>query len=300
MKIYRRTFNTICMALISASLSSQAYAGPKDFDRGEAELPAFITGGNSSSSSTNKKTTKKAEHKNKKSKKSAPHKKVEFHKSDWDYTAPNDWGNIKADYHLCKKGTRQSPIDITTTKLARLSHIKFDYRKGPKNIFNNGHTIQVNMNKGNYIVVSGKRYELLQFHFHSPSEHTVDGKPTDMVAHFVHKAKDGELAVVAVLFKACQENDTIAQIWRRLPDEAGVQKKLSRRINVLKMFPRNRGYYQYSGSLTTPPCSEGVKWMVLKNTVPISDAQVKSFSDLIPNNARPVQDKFHRVVYTRN
>ena len=300
MKIYRRISTTICMALISASLSSQAYAGPKDFDRGDAELPSFITGGKSSSKETSKKKAPKTEHKKQQSKKSVQHKQAKFHKADWDYKESGSWGNIKEDYHLCKKGTRQSPIDITTTEQARLSSIKFNYRNGPKNIFNNGHTIQVNMNKGNYIVVSGKRYNLLQFHFHTPSEHTIDGKPADMVAHFVHKAADGELAVVAVLFKACQENNTIAQIWRRLPTEEGALRNMSRKINVLKMFPNNRGYYQYAGSLTTPPCSEGVKWMVLKNTVPVSDAQVKTFADLIDNNARPVQEKFHRVVYTRN
>ncbi|MDH5446771.1 MAG: carbonic anhydrase family protein [Gammaproteobacteria bacterium] len=294
-------FKTIFALLISFSMISIASAGPKDFDRGDAALPSFITGGQSSSKPAKKETKKESKKASKKSKKKeAQVENHEFHKADWDYRDPSGWGSIKEDYHLCKNGTRQSPIDITSTKPARLSHISFNYRKGAKTIVNNGHTIQVDMHKGNYIVVSGKRYELLQFHFHTPSEHTVDGKPADMVAHFVHKASDGELAVVGVLFKACQENNTISQIWRRIPVKAGQKKKMSRKINVLNMLPKNRGYYMYSGSLTTPPCTEGVKWMVLKNTVPVSDAQVKTFADLIDNNARPVQEKYHRTVLTRN
>ena len=298
----KQILKSILIMLVTASFVSYAFAGARDFDRGDAGLPSFITGGKSSDKSTSDKSSKKSESKNKKNKKShkqAAHKE-EFHKSDWGYDDPSGWGGIKEDYHLCKNGTRQSPIDITETRRARLSSIDFNYRKGAKDIYNNGHTIQVNMHPGNYIVVSGKRYELLQFHFHTPSEHTIDGKPTDMVAHFVHKAADGELGVVGVLFKACQENNIIAQFWRNIPTEPGQRKKVSRQIDVLKMLPKNRGYYAYSGSLTTPPCTEGVKWMVLKNTVPVSDAQVKTFNDLIHNNARPVQEKFHRVVQTRD
>ncbi|MDH5777608.1 MAG: carbonic anhydrase family protein [Gammaproteobacteria bacterium] len=217
----------------------------------------------------------------------------------WDYENPADWADLSPDFHLCKGGTRQSPIDITKTKKTPLGSIIFNYKKGPKEIVNNGHTIQVNMHKGNYITVSGKRYDLLQFHFHSPSEHTVDGKPADLVAHFVHKARDGELGVVAVLFKDCQENNTVSELWRKMPDKVGKKNKLSRKIKVLNMFPKNRGYYNYSGSLTTPPCSEGVNWMVLKNTVPVSDAQIKSFVDIFPKSVRPIQEKYHRVVKTR-
>jgi len=224
-------------------------------------------------------------------------------KSHWGYEGsegPDEWAGLSPDYHLCKIGTRQSPIDITQTQRANLGSINFNYKAGPKEIINNGHTIQVNMHKGSYITVSGKQYKLLQFHFHSPSEHTIDGKPADMVAHFVHQARDGELGVVGVLFKACEENNTISQLWRKLPSKAGKKNKLSRKINVLNMLPRNRGYYNYSGSLTTPPCSEGVNWMVLRNTVPVSDAQVKAFTDIFAKSVRPVQEKHHRVVKTRN
>jgi len=231
----------------------------------------------------------------------AAHAEKKSHsKPHWDYENPADWADLGSDYHLCKSGTRQSPIDITATKRANLGSIVFNYKAGPEEIINNGHTIQVNMRKGSYITVSGKRYNLLQFHFHSPSEHTIDGKPADLVAHFVHQARDGELGVVGVLFKACQENNTISKLWHKMPAGVGKKKKLSRKINVLNMFPKNRGYYNYSGSLTTPPCSEGVNWMVLKNTVPVSDAQVKAFVDIFPRSVRPVQEKYHRIVKTRN
>ena len=290
MKLTSMVFRIVTIVMVSTCLAPIASAGPKDFDRGDAPPPSFVSGKSSSKTSSNSEKSH-GTHK-------ATHSKA--HKADWNYDDPSDWGGLSEDYHLCKNGKRQSPIDITETKRSSLGSIKFNYRAGPKDIINNGHTIQVNMRKGNYIVVSGKRYNLLQFHFHAPSEHTIDGKPTDLVAHFVHRASDGELGVVGVLFKACQENNTISKIWRKIPTNAGQKRKLSRKIDVLRMFPKNRGYYKYSGSLTTPPCSEGVNWMVLKNTVPVSDAQVKTFTDIIPKNVRPVQEKHHRVVHTRN
>jgi len=290
MNLSRLVSSKIVMLMMAAGLTSLAHAGPKDFDRGSAAPPAFISG----------KSTPKPSKKSSPGGSSQKEKHTEVHKADWDYANPNEWGSLSENYHLCKNGKRQSPIDITETKRARLGRISFNYRTGPKEIINNGHTIQVNMRKGNYISVSGKRYDLLQFHFHSPSEHTIDGKPTDLVAHFVHMAADGELGVVGVLFKACQENSTISQIWHKMPHKTGQKNKLSRKIKVLNMFPKNRDYYSYSGSLTTPPCSEGVNWMVLKNTVPVSDSQVKTFTDIIARNVRPVQEKHHRVVKTRN
>lgn len=113
-------------------------------------------------------------------------------KAHWSYeghAGPAHWGELSHDYHMCKDGKKQSPINITNANQGASSEIKFSYRTAAKNIVNNGHTIQVNMSKGSSITVSGKKYNLLQFHFHSPSEHTINGKPADMVAHFVHQPK---------------------------------------------------------------------------------------------------------------
>lgn len=224
----------------------------------------------------------------------------------WGYAGdegPENWGELSPDYHLCKNGKRQSPIDISETKKTNLARIVFNYKSGPKEIVNNGHTIQINMQKGSSISLSGKRYSLMQIHFHSPSEHTIDGKPADMVAHFVHRARDGQYAVVAVLMTGCIENKTLSQLWRKMPSKTGSKKKITRKsakwIKVIKLIPKNRDYYSYTGSLTTPPCSEEVAWLVLKNTMPVSSAQVKAFTDVYSNNVRPVQEKNYRVVKSK-
>lgn len=220
-----------------------------------------------------------------------------------DSNGPNEWGDLNSNYHLCKNGKQQSPIDITKTQKAKLSRIAFNYKTGPREIINNGHSVQVNMRKGNSILVSGKRYYLKQIHFHAPSEHLIDGKPADMVAHFVHKAGDGQIAVVAVMMNGCLENSTLGNLWKKLPTKAGGKRKFSKKlakwIKVVKLIPKNRGYYTYRGSLTTPPCTEDVLWLVMKNAMPVSSGQLKAFTDLYPNNARPVQELNYRVIKSR-
>lgn len=152
------------------------------------------------------------------------------------------------------------------------------------------------MNNGSTITVDGKTYNLLQFHFHSPSEHTVDGKPADMVAHFVHQAKDGQLGVVAVSMNKGKANKTLASLWKHMPAKPGEKKKLSGKININGLMPGNKAYYNYSGSLTTPPCSEGVNWIVLKNSVEVSTDQVAALTRLFPLSVRPVQPLNDRVI----
>ncbi len=217
----------------------------------------------------------------------------------WSYEGhegPSHWGNLSHSYSMCKEGKKQSPIDISTTTKTKLSKIKFSYTAEPKEILNNGHTVQVNMKKGSSVTVAGKTFNLLQFHFHAPSEHTINGKPADMVAHFVHQAKDGQLGVVAVLFKIGKENPTLAKLWKYMPEHAGDKKALAPGITVAKLLPAKTNYYHYSGSLTTPPCSENVNWMVLQTTVPVSAAQVAAFSHVIHKNVRPVQPHHGRVI----
>jgi len=213
-------------------------------------------------------------------------------KAHWGYEGhegPAHWGELSHDYHMCKEGKQQSPINITDTHKGKLDKIKFSYQASAKNIVNNGHTIQVNMNKGSSITVGGKTYHLLQFHFHSPSEHTINGKPADMVAHFVHQAKDGQLGVVGVLINKGKANKVIGQLWKKLPTTSGDSNDLSSDINVKKLLPKSKAYYNYSGSLTTPPCSEGVNWMVLKSPTQVSAAQVKVFTGIFSKSVRPVQ-----------
>jgi len=217
----------------------------------------------------------------------------------WTYeghSGPSHWGELSHHYSMCKEGTQQSPIDISTTKKAKLDKIKFSYTSAPKEILNNGHTIQVNMKKGSSVTVDGKTYNLLQFHFHAPSEHTINGKPADMVAHFVHQAKDGQLGVVAVLFKKGSANKTLAKLWKYMPEHAGDKNALAAGITVAKLLPTKTSYYHYSGSLTRPPCSQNVNWMVLQAPVSVSAAQVAEFSDVIHKNVRPVQPHHGRII----
>lgn len=169
----------------------------------------------------------------------------------WTYEGnegPANWGTLSHDYSMCKEGKQQSPIDITNAIKAKLGGIKFSYKSGPKEILNNGHTIQVNMNKGSSITVNGKKYNLLQFHFHSPSEHTVNGKPADMVMHLVHQAADGQLGVIGVLMKKGNPNKTLASLWKKMPRKAGDKNVITGKINVKNLLPAGKAYYNYSGS----------------------------------------------------
>ena len=220
----------------------------------------------------------------------------------WGYEgagAPQNWGDLKEEFVTCKTGQKQSPIDIVTSEAARadLPAIEFQYREAPLSIVNNGHTIQVNYPAGSSIRVGDAVYELLQFHFHTPSEHTVDGKPFAMVAHLVHKSAEGGLGVVGVLMKEGASNPALETLWKVMPKQAGEEvESKDMTVNASALLPEDHSYYSYSGSLTTPPCSEGVNWMVLKNPVEVSGKQVAALAALFENNARPVQELHGRTV----
>ncbi|HEB86617.1 MAG TPA: carbonic anhydrase [Gammaproteobacteria bacterium] len=206
-----------------------------------------------------------------------------------DETGPAHWGDMKPGYSTCKTGKHQSPINISGAHATSLPAITFRYQATLLNVVNNGHAIQVNYAPGSYITVAGKRYKLLQIHFHSPSEHEIDGKAADMVAHLVHKAADGQLAVVAVLFNKGSRNPLIEKIWKHMPTHKGEYSKTAIKINASDLLPTDRAYYHYSGSLTTPPCSEGVNWLVLKNRVEVSSSQIDALTHIFPKSTRPVQ-----------
>jgi len=221
------------------------------------------------------------------------------HAIHWGYTgegSPDNWSTLKPEYQVCANGKNQSPIDIQkAVKSKTLKDIQFNYKDTNLGVLNNGHTIQVNYAPGSFAVIGGKKYNLLQFHFHSPSEHTLSGKPYPLEMHLVHKGADG-LAVVGVFFKDGKENPFLKDIWANMPSEHNKPKATSVKINALKALPAKKGYFHYSGSLTTPPCSEGVNWNVLSTPVEASGSQVKSFLDLIKANARPVQPLNGRVI----
>jgi len=214
------------------------------------------------------------------------------HSSHWTYTGPEGpahWGDLSKDYHTCKAGKSQSPINITSDKAGGSQPVSINYNSKATSILNNGHTIQINIADGSTITVGGKSYKLLQFHFHTPSEHMIDNKPADMVAHLVHKAADGQLGVIGILMKKGKENAALAQFWAHIPEHAGTKTDLNVNANARNLLPSDLSYYNYSGSLTTPPCSEGVNWMVLKNPVEVSARQIAAFKSVIHTNVRPVQ-----------
>ena len=221
----------------------------------------------------------------------------------WDYAGsggPDEWGKMQPEYSKCSTGTRQSPIDIRGGIAVDLEPIKFDYRPSSFSVIDNGHTVQVNVEPGNSITITGKRYELVQFHFHRPSEERVNGRQYDMVAHLVHKDVDGRLAVVAVLLDRGSAQAIVQSVWNNLPLEKGDEVRAGTRIDLSQLLPEDKRYYTYMGSLTTPPCSEGVLWMVMKQPVPISVEQVSIFSRLYPMNARPIQQADGRLIKESN
>lgn len=219
------------------------------------------------------------------------------HHAHWGYSGesgPAHWGDLDPKYAECKLGSSQSPINISaenTIKTIGLKPIEFHYTTAANSVINNGHTVQVNIDPGSTITIDGKEFALKQFHFHSPSENEIDGKFFPLEAHFVHAAKDGSLAVVAVMFEDGKQNPIINKIWNAMPHKAGEKQKLTLSSAMInKMLPKNKEYYRFNGSLTTPPCSEGVRWFVMKNYSNVSAEEVKEFSHTMhhPNN-RPIQ-----------
>ncbi len=219
----------------------------------------------------------------------------------WGYTgdeAPDNWGALSPDYHICGEGKNQSPIDIKGQIEAELSPIEFKYSGNATEVLNNGHTIQANFPAGSsFITVDNVAFELKQIHFHTPSENHVDGKSFPMEAHMVHADKDGNLAVVGFMLEEGAENPALAKLWAQMPENAGDKVALTGKVSGNDFLPKNRDYYRFNGSLTTPPCSEGVRWLVMKTPVQVSKEQVEAFAHVMhhPNN-RPVQQVNARPV----
>jgi carbonic anhydrase len=221
----------------------------------------------------------------------------------WDYEGefgPDNWGKINPAWAQCGKGSRQSPIDIRDGIKVNLDEIDFDYRPSTFSEIDNGHTVQVNLAGGNFINLGVERYELVQFHFHRPSEERINGKGTEMVIHLVHRGAGGKLAVVAVLLERGKPNEAIQTVWNNIPLEKGQLGSPGVDLDPLELLPNRREYYTYMGSLTTPPCTENVLWLVMKQPMTASPAQMALFSRLYPLNARPVQASEGRMVKESN
>ncbi len=218
----------------------------------------------------------------------------------WGYSGdegPAHWGELSHDYIACSTGRNQSPINLTAMIEGELPPLQVDYQVGGKEIVNNGHSIQVNYAPGSTISVEGHTFELKQFHFHTPSENTIENESFPMEAHFVHSDAEGNLAVIAVMYKEGRENAELAKAWAQMPTEKGEKQALTSAVDAGKLLPSKRDYYRFNGSLTTPPCSEGVRWYVIKAYDTASAEQIAKFSHLMhhPNN-RPVQPVNARLI----
>jgi carbonic anhydrase len=214
------------------------------------------------------------------------------HGAHWSYDgegAPDHWGSLSTDFKACDLGLEQTPIDIRGATRAELAGVVPSFGPMPLKILNNGHTIQANCEPGSRTIINGEPFDLLQFHFHHPSEHLLSGKAFDLELHFVHKSAAGRLAVLGVFIQPGAENAALAPIWAAMPKEAGDEKAAGVTIAPGDLLPADRGFFRYHGSLTTPPCSEGVLWTVFKSPIEASPAQIRQFAELFPVNARPPQ-----------
>jgi carbonic anhydrase len=217
----------------------------------------------------------------------------------WTYEGihgPEHWGELDQTSRVCAVGTQQSPIAIDASIEAKLAPLQFSWARRTDTIVNNGHTIQVNLKSGGTLGVGTDRYELVQFHFHHPSEHLIHDKGFPMEVHFVHKNAAGSLGVIGVLMTIGKANPVFAKIAATMPSAQGTTVAADPRIDPIGLLPTGRGYYRYSGSLTTPPCSETVDWMLLSDPVEVAEADVDVFAKLYPVNARPAQKLDRRFV----
>ena len=226
---------------------------------------------------------------NKREKKVAPYTETVC----WGYEAengPDVWGQLNPEYRLCSAGIHQSPIDIVNPTPAKLSPITFNYQSTSLNICNTGNTIEVAYPAGSWIEVDGTKYHLLQFHFHAPSEHTVAGNLYDMEMHLVHKSEDGTLAVIGVLIESGSINTAFTPFWNYLPSVPGESEQIKEVIlNASDLLPSTKHTYRYVGSLTTPPCSEDVKWFMLTTPIKMAHSQIAAFKEILYDNNRSPQ-----------
>jgi len=232
----------------------------------------------------------------------SPLKATEKNSPHWAYegeTGPEHWGELSPDFLMCSEGRNQSPIDLVNDVDADLPELQFEYYGSKLNEINNGHSIQQNMEPGSFLRIPERNLvaELKQFHFHSPSEHTIDGKSFAMEIHFVHADQDGNLTVVGILVDEGEEHPVLSKLWAFMPETPGETSQEPIGIEETDLLPPTREYYAYSGSLTTPPCTEGVKWIILKTHVQASSEQIATFKSRVgPSTNRPVKPINARLI----
>lgn len=226
--------------------------------------------------------------------------KADQHGAHWAYEGkegPENWAKLKPEFATCDAGRNQSPIDIDAAIDAPLKPLKGIQKVAAKEILNNGHTIQANFKFGNMLLLDDVPYQMKQVHFHAPSENTIKGKSFPLEAHFVHADKNGNLSVIGVMFKEGKANAGLEKLWAQMPKEAGAPIPLKAKVSANEMIPDNRDYYRFSGSLTTPPCTEGVRWLLLKTPMTASKEQIAAFEAVMHHhNNRPVQPLNGRLV----
>ncbi len=217
----------------------------------------------------------------------------------WSYKGKNGpvhWGQIDPKFRLCALGANQSPVNMNRFIEAELPNPKVRYTGNAKEVVNNGHTIKVSTIGKNEFTIDGIPFDLVQFHFHTPSENTINGKHFPMEAHLVHKSKDGEYLVVALMFQEGQPNLALSRILADLDPRPNHPKKLKEMFNPGDLFPKKVDYYRYEGSFTTPPCTEGVRWIVFKTPVEASKEQLEQMQKIMGHNNRPTQPLHARVI----
>lgn len=207
-----------------------------------------------------------------------------------------NWASLDERFAMCEKGLNQSPINITSAIDAELSPLVFEGEAKATTFINNGHTVQANFQSGNYVTIDNKKYGLKQIHFHTPSENHIDGEVFPLEAHLVHVDKNNDLAVIGIMFKVSSDNSVLNKLLRNLPENKDDKEEVKSEIFGYEILPEAKEYYRFNGSLTTPPCSEGVKWVVLKTPVEISQSQLNDFMNVMPKNARDIQELNARII----
>jgi carbonic anhydrase len=209
----------------------------------------------------------------------------------WTYegeTGAAKWGELEPGFKACAVGAEQSPIDLTGARRASLDAVKLDWKPQAYEVVNNGHTIQANAAPGSSLMLGGDKFELKQFHFHTPSEHAIDGERLAMEAHFVHAQPSGKLAVIGVFLIPGRANPAFKALLAAAPTKEG-EAELEKPLDVKALLPKSKSLFRYEGSLTTPPCSEVVDWIVYEQPVEVAQKDIDAFKAIFPMNARPLQ-----------
>ncbi|MDT7044033.1 carbonic anhydrase [Candidatus Nitronereus thalassa] len=221
----------------------------------------------------------------------------------WKYLGvegPEHWSMLTPEYRTCEEGRQQSPINITMTHHGHAPEtLEFHYQTSELHELNNGHTIQVSHTSGCHVNLNHRRYQLRQFHFHAPSEHHIEGKTFPMEMHLVHQDTQGHVLVIAIMLKIGAEEPVLQNLWTWLPKQIGQEVSIPLSLSIADILPKHTRHFSYSGSLTTPPCTEGIQWIVLEGPILISQKDVDQFVDIIGHNARPIQPLGNRHIDKR-